>query len=782
MKILLRYLPFWLICLASTGLYAQKVSQKIADKQFDLHAYQAAAEAYQSLLDAGKDDPEILNRLALCYYHTGRPAEATGFFEKAVQFKSVDPITWLWYAKALQMNGLFEKSQSALREYRNVVPEALQLPVWQPYPQTVERTYTIERLGISSPATDFGISFVGEDILFNSFNPKPANPPAGWVSGEQYHYLYKARCDSQGKPGEASLLKKGLTIDYHEGPAAVSPNGREVVFMRAQFNGFNRLTPESGFQSSLFIADVRDNGHWENIRPFPFNGTGYSTAWPAWAPDGQSLYFASDKPGGKGGFDLYQSERKGMEWAPPAPVSDVINTPGHEITPFVVEDRLFFASDFHPGYGGFDLFQAFGSQPQDFTLVHLGPDINSTMDDLGLIMRTDLRTAYFSSNRQGNGDLDLFMGTTEALPVIIKVLDAHTNQPVANAVVISDSDRNESWTSDGEGLIRLPGRKNWQGKYKVSHPSYLEVTQDFRLLGIKKGLHQIALRPTDWLRTASIRNASSDQPVEGALVRITDQRTGLFQDLTSNAAGEVHLPLSPGGIFFINITRNGFLNNSRTLHVATRPEDVQVDPFLLVPVPSATPVAASPGKGENDQAMQSGHSDHAFAVQVASLAPGPQADVTPFQSLSRFGTVYQKEGNDRVRIRVGLFATRQEAEKAAAGIRESGYPDAFPVEEHSETLMDQVMISLAKGKESHTGTGSYLVRLAAYRNPQWFEPGGLEAFGKVVEERSGEWTIKYLTGVKSLSDAKEALALAHRNGFKEAYILYEKGGLRTRMD
>ena len=97
---------------------------------------------------------------------------------------------------------------------------------------------------------------------------------------------------------------------------------------------------------------------------------------------------------------------------------------------------------------------------------------------------------------------------------------------------------------------------------------------------------------------------------------------------------------------------------------------------------------------------------------------GTEADVRPFERLAQFGTVYQKQDTERVRIRVGLLPAGKPPSRLPANRRHRAIPMLFVVEESVESLLDKVMLSMARDKRDQPfPEGEYLVRLAAYQNP-----------------------------------------------------------------
>jgi len=75
------------------------------------------------------------------------------------------------------------------------------------------------------------------------------------------------------------------------------------------FEGDLEKDEEGVNQINLYTAE-KVAGEWTNIEPVSFNDDNYSTGHPAISPDGKTLYFSSDKPGGQGGSDIYMVELK----------------------------------------------------------------------------------------------------------------------------------------------------------------------------------------------------------------------------------------------------------------------------------------------------------------------------------------------------------------------------------------------------------------------------------------------------------------------------------------
>ena len=137
-------------------------------------------------------------------------------------------------------------------------------------------------------------------------------------------------------------------------------------------------------QLSIFVGEV-DDEDWTGSTAFVHNAVNSNTGYPSFSPDGKALYFASDRPGGFGGYDIYVCYQYGDSWSAPENLGPVVNSQGNEISPFFDGTDLTFSSDYHSGFGGYDVFRA---EKTDFNfdrVYHLGTGVNTSYDDYGFV-------------------------------------------------------------------------------------------------------------------------------------------------------------------------------------------------------------------------------------------------------------------------------------------------------------------------------------------------------------------------------------------------------------
>jgi outer membrane protein OmpA-like peptidoglycan-associated protein len=290
--------------------------------------------------------------------------------------------------------------------------------------------------------------------------------------GKQDPYTAVAQA---GTWGQAMKMGEGITTDENDGGCTMTPDGHWMVFA-----GCDR--PDGMGDCDLYIAEYV-GGQWRNIVPLPMLNSRFWDSQPAISADGLTLVFASDRPSGAitpesepaKNVDLWMSRRSiDGAWSAPVNMGTVINTEGDEISPFIAADNktLYFASNGHPGVGGFDLYVSrlgggSWSRPES-----IGTPINSAYDECFLTTQLGTDNIYFASTRPGGeGDLDIWLGVPNPLPpsavtmVIGAVRDSKTKAPVGATLTVRDISTNEivstfhSDDQDGNYVVILqPGR------------------------------------------------------------------------------------------------------------------------------------------------------------------------------------------------------------------------------------------------------------------------------------------------------------------------------------
>lgn len=377
----------------------------------------------------------------------------------------------------------------------------------------------------------------------------------------------------------------------HVGPICAFPDGKSVI---VTIDDLEKRSSGNKRRLKLYRAEVSEGGKLSNFRELPFNSADYSNGHPALSPDGKTLYFASDRPGGFGGTDLYkvtvgENEMYGM----PQNLGNSINTIGNEFFPWISvgNDMLFFASSGHAGYGGLDVFVAYNSNNGWNAISNLGSSLNSTADDFAFILLEDEKNGYVSSNRSnGKGDDDIYcfqLNKSLKQQYVVEgvITDKFTKKAVQFAAVsLIDASGKvlETTKTDADGNYHFSLEPQSSYVISTSPPDYFassaEITTNSMESGDVKQQHlEIEKDPHHGL-TANVTDRQTKEVIAGVKVRITDNITGEeIGVFYTNEKGDIATDV-PGKkmqdriSYTIELTKEGYLTSTKTYNAKIEKE------------------------------------------------------------------------------------------------------------------------------------------------------------------------------------------------------------------
>lgn len=240
------------------------------------------------------------------------------------------------------------------------------------------------------------------------------------LKGVRYADLYIADANGQDGYKNIRLIGGELKISYHDAVPAFHPSKNVMIFTRS----YAKEPKLKVLQ--LFSAELIE-GKWTNIKKLPFNAREYSNLHPTFSPDGSQLYFASSRPPGNHenkDTNLWVVDYNDGNWAEPTLLKGEINSTGTDYFPFIDETgRLFFASNGHKGYGGYDIFMSENINGQWSKPSSLPKPINSRFDDFSYVSSEDGKSGFLGSNRTGGmGDDDIYIWSDVAKPIDIQLI------------------------------------------------------------------------------------------------------------------------------------------------------------------------------------------------------------------------------------------------------------------------------------------------------------------------------------------------------------------------
>jgi len=313
------------------------------------------------------------------------------------------------------------------------------------------------------------IYFTRKSLVQSSGNDRPFGGQPGMVE----LFMRSGREKDRWAAGE--IMDRPFNQGSNNGAAAITADNKRMYFVVCEGN----------------IADNCDLwfSEWQGYRWSPLQAMGTvinSRHWdshPTISYDGNTLIFASDRPGGFGKADLYMSIRtKDGSWSEPENLGPEINTSENEITPFIHTDSqtLYFSSKGHKGLGGYDIFYTRKSDEGKWSKPkNIGYPINTRADELSFFVSLDGKTGFFCTSQLitpegknlGVGGYDLFSFNLyeEARPDAILFIEGQLSQtsgtPVGGILEIREEGTQkithiEADSADGKFVAVVSAKNN----------------------------------------------------------------------------------------------------------------------------------------------------------------------------------------------------------------------------------------------------------------------------------------------------------------------------------
>jgi outer membrane protein OmpA-like peptidoglycan-associated protein len=263
--------------------------------------------------------------------------------------------------------------------------------------------YTVQPFPHNSKEADFSAIFVGDDVLFCSSRTKKTTTYNEDSVEVFYTDLFISRTDGKGGYLPAEPLKGDVNGFYNEGHATLSSDGNTLFYTANLIKKSGKNTKVDEYKLGIFIAKLV-NGEWVKSGEFIHNSQNsrFSTAHPFLTDNDSTLYFASNRPGGYGGSDLYKCVLTANGWSEPMNLGDEVNQEGNEFFPFVNEEgTLFFTSDGRYDSEGMDIYCSFPLANNQYEeAFRLNSTINTSADELAYFEKPGTNVGLFSSNRE----------------------------------------------------------------------------------------------------------------------------------------------------------------------------------------------------------------------------------------------------------------------------------------------------------------------------------------------------------------------------------------------
>lgn len=445
-------LIFLLVFVNYYSVFAQ--NRKLADDLFEKEDFESAYEEYSLLLENSNNDIELEYRLAVCILNINLPkSEAITILEKLVKNEIADPNSKFLLGRAYQYENRFDDAIKTFSEFEktgkgsesNIKSVGRQIEHCQNAIELMKFPVEIkfENLGleVNSPYADY-FPFAASDESFLIFNSRRNNGGDKNSNGNFSSDVYIS-VSKNGKYTKAKTInKKILTSEFDEEIVGLaSSNSKAVLY-------FGGKTPADG---KLGLVDVK-NHDLTNKKNLPdVINTKHDEISASINNLSKEIYFASNKPGGFGGTDLYVTRLlPNGDWGEPQNLGSTINTIYDEDFPVLSQDGkiLYFSSNGHTSMGGYDIFKAdYDQEKMKYVQPrNLGFPINSSRDEMNFSISETGRYGYISAYRkEGFGDLDIYRVTFSEIEPNYTIFNGKINLPegeVMSSITMFVTDEN----------------------------------------------------------------------------------------------------------------------------------------------------------------------------------------------------------------------------------------------------------------------------------------------------------------------------------------------------
>lgn len=407
-----------------------------ANKSFNSGRYFEALpklqSAYTKLGNKGTitQKGDMAYKVAECYRHMEQFDKAKDWYANSIELKYYDiqPLLYFWQGEMQRMMGKFDDAIKSYKEYKKRKPandfshdveSAIKSVEMYKDFEIAESKFIIKNENkLNKVQFDMAPTFSdkkGMSILYGTSREDLTTSTRDPITGEKFMDIWTAEFDLKRNFISAKSIDNNNLINTgdNEGTAVMDKKGKTLYFTRCPTKAKQNLGCD------IWKAD-KNGEDWENVMKITLKTSDtISVGHPCITEDGMMLIFASDMTGGKGGRDLWyvMFDKKNKVWdSIPKNMGAEINTTGNELFPSIgANNRLYFASDGHPGIGGLDIFFAtrVGTEntkenPAKWSLVtNMQYPINSIANDYAMADFFDEKTGlrgYFTSERQTNSN------------------------------------------------------------------------------------------------------------------------------------------------------------------------------------------------------------------------------------------------------------------------------------------------------------------------------------------------------------------------------------------
>ena len=464
--LLVGLLEFSTSAIAQQNNTSSKMYQKALDA-FNEKNFSTSIKILETEIEKNKNNIEAQVFLFQVYTEAKQFQKSINTFEKLTLIDSSLLLPFIVkYATAYAILGNYFKAAAIIEDFqqKNLLPpylktKAAELLLICDFAKNhpAEKEIKVENIGdsVNTADAEYFPSITVQDSLFLFMRR------TNFKREDFYFSIFKKNIFAK-----ATALADNLNLAEKKGSMSLSQD-LNTLYFAADYN-------EQGFGRYDIYKVTKTNTGWSTPKNLGKNiNTDYWDSAPSIAPDGQALYFCSNRPGGYGGIDIYVSYKnpKGY-WDEAINMGPSINTQADEQAPFIHSDNktLYFSSNGWPGFGGADLFVSRKKIDGTWsTPINLGYPINTFDNDGSIAVAANGIDAYISSDRaDSRGGLDIYKATlasntrpNKTFYLKGNIVDAISHSPLSGEVVLyNPAEENSTMQiqvdSNGQFILGLP--------------------------------------------------------------------------------------------------------------------------------------------------------------------------------------------------------------------------------------------------------------------------------------------------------------------------------------
>ncbi len=535
--------------------------------------------------------------------------------------------------------------------------------------------------------------------------------------------------------------------------------------------------------------------------------------------DNDILYFSSDWHHGLGGMDIFKAVTEDGLWSKVFHLGNAVNSPSDDYSLIIdaKANKGYFVSNRKGGAGNEDIY-SISKLSEDATISVLDKESGKALAGANLdfsacgskifptnefgkyrfqifdglvcdvIVSLDGYKIAVVKIEEGNSNGNSYTVAMEVAPNLFSGLlfNSRDNRPVGDVVITAQAKGSEDklrTTSSSNGSYQIDLQENTDYIIRYSKVGYLDMHQKITTSEtIEKDILGVLML-----------NASTTN-LEGKPEVIT---AGPPKNNNGNAV-ENSGNANP-------TEASGSLANNSDSETTKEDPDTSEEPGAAVDIFNPNPAGKSSGNTSSTNSANGEPSvevvaQEGYAVQVAALGLKEKVVNDKYIALSGIGNLYSRPHKGMKKVRVGIYRTKSEAAIARKSIVAKGFSSAFVVNEvvidekeievfdaaptleaasapEQEETTSKTMEEKKPPLENSSSTASiFMVRLATYGKPEFFDDSAVKKIGKVEQRLKGDMTIMLLSGFPTLQAARNASKEAAKQGFKGAHVVMEENG------